>query len=304
MQLDGPLNISLFQTRSAEVDNIESMTPQELRSAISGGRVLEITTTTGCVAGCSYCPQDKFAERQRAISDVKHLSLQDFKRCLARVPAAVDISFSGYSEPWLNPACTEMVEHAYACGHGIRIFTTLVGMNGRDLRRLRAMQFRVFLVHVFDDGTHMDSGLVKRNYVDLMRQLVDADFSSLLFIVMGEVHPDLVGIIPDEALVRSRPPRSRDGDGEKMVGARQPIVGALTCPDERQYRNVLLPNGDVTFCCMDFERRHVLGNLLRDRYKDLFEGAAFCNIADRMNGTDGFLLCRSCEFAEPITLEC
>lgn len=285
------------------MDNIQSMTLQELRSTI-GGRILEVTTTTGCVVGCSYCQQDKFAERQRTISDVKHLSLQDFKRCLARVPAAIDISFSGYSEPWLNPACTEMVEHAYACGHGVRIFTSLVGMNGRDLRRLRALQFRVFLVHVFDDGTHMDSGLVTSNYVDLMRQLVDADISSLLFIVMGEVHPALVDIIPDEALLRSRPPRSRAGSGElKMVEARQQFLGALTCPDERQYRNVLLPNGDVTFCCMDFERRHVLGNLLRDRYKDLFEGATFCNIADRMNGAEGFLLCRSCEFAEPLTSE-
>ncbi|WOH75497.1 SPASM domain-containing protein [Bradyrhizobium sp. NDS-1] len=228
--------------------------------------------------------------------------MQDFKRCLAHVPAAVDISFSGYSQPWLNPACTEMVEHAYACGHGIRIFTTLAGVDGQDLRRLRALQFRVFLVQVVDDCTSMDSGLVTRNYVDLIRQLVDADISSLLFMVMGEVHPELVGIIPDEALVRLRPPRRRAGSGElEMVKARPPIVGTLTCPDERQYRNVLLPNGDVTFCCKDFERRHVLGNLLRDRYEDLFEGATFRNIADRMNGTDGFLLCRSCEFAEPIT---
>ncbi|MET4323571.1 radical SAM/SPASM domain-containing protein [Bradyrhizobium sp. RT5a] len=287
------------------MDNIDAMARQELRSAITGGRILEITTTTGCVVGCSYCPQDKFAERQREISEVKDLSLQDFKRCLARVPAAVDISFSGYSEPWLNPACTEMVEHAYACGHGIRILTSLVGMNGQDLRRLLALQFRVFLVHVFDDGTHMDSSLVRRNYVDLMRQLVDSDISSLLFIVRGEVHPELVDIIPEEVLVRSRPPHSSAGSGElKVVGARQPLVGALACPDERQYRNVLLPNGDVTFCCMDFERRHVLGNLLRDTYKDLFEGASFCEISDRMNGADGFLLCRSCQFAEAITLQC
>ncbi|MER8469440.1 hypothetical protein NKH23_08345 [Mesorhizobium sp. M1328] len=39
---------------------------------------------------------------------------------------------------------------------------------------------------------------------------------------------------------------------------------------------------------MDFERRHVLGNLLRDKYEDLFEESAFCEIVDRMNGTDGF----------------
>ncbi|MER9565666.1 hypothetical protein [Mesorhizobium sp. M0571] len=46
---------------------------------------------------------------------------------------------------------------------------------------------------------------------------------------------------------------------------------------------------------MDFERRHVLGNLLRD--EDLFEGPIFSQIVDRMNGTDGFLLCRMCEYA-------
>ncbi|AMA60039.1 radical SAM/SPASM domain-containing protein [Bradyrhizobium sp. CCGE-LA001] len=278
------------------MDSLHPMSSQGLPSpVISDGRVLEITTTTGCFVGCTYCPQNKFAVRQRAVSHARHLRLEDFKKCLARVPAAVDISFSGYSEPWLNPDCTEMVEHAHASGHGIRISTTLVGMNERDLRRLQALDFRVFLVHVFDDGTYMDGGLVGRHYIDLMRQLIDTDISSLLFIVMGEIHPDLVEIVPYKALIRSRP--LRGGVNPEIVGTRQPIAGALTCPDERQHRNVLLPNGDVTLCCMDFERRHVLGNLLRDSYTDLFEGPAFCEIAERMNGKDGFLACRMCEFA-------
>ncbi|WP_246732557.1 SPASM domain-containing protein [Bradyrhizobium yuanmingense] len=207
----------------------------------------------------------------------------------------LSVSASQAIRSLLNPDSKEMVEHAHASGHGIRISTTLVGMNGRDLRRLQALDFRVFLVHVFDDGTYMDSGLVGRNYIDLMRQLIDADISSLLFIVMGEIHPDLVEIIPYKALIRSRP--LHGGVNPEIVETRQPIAGALTCPDERQHRNVLLPNGDVTLCCMDFERRHVLGNLLRDSYTDLFEGPAFCEIAERMNGKDGFLVCRMCEFA-------
>ncbi|WP_271552983.1 radical SAM/SPASM domain-containing protein [Bradyrhizobium sp. CCBAU 45394] len=290
-----------FWENTLRMNSSRSMSLQDLPSEMPEGKVLEITTTTGCIVGCSYCPQDKFAARQRAVSHAKHLRLEDFKRCLAHVPPAVDISFSGYSEPWLNPDCTEMVEHAHASGHGIRIFTTLVGMNGRDLRRLQALEFRAFLVHVFDDGTYMNSRLVRRKYVDSMRQLVDADMSSLLFIVMGEVHPDLVEIIPEEALIRSRPPSSRGGSvNPKIAEARQPIAGGLTCPDERQHRNVLLPNGDVTLCRMDFERRHVLGNLLRDRYEDLFEGPTFCEIVDRMNGKDGFLCCRICEFAQPM----
>lgn len=98
-----------------------------------------------------------------------------------------------------------MVEHASASGHGIRISTTLIGMNGRDLKRLQALHFRVFLVHVVDDSTYMNSRLVRGKYVDLVRQLVGADISSMLFMVVGNVHPDLVEIIPEKALVRSRP---------------------------------------------------------------------------------------------------
>lgn len=53
------------------------MSSQDLPcSVIPDGKVLEITTTTGCVVGCSYCPQDKFAARQRAVSHAKYLLLK------------------------------------------------------------------------------------------------------------------------------------------------------------------------------------------------------------------------------------
>ncbi|WP_198293156.1 radical SAM/SPASM domain-containing protein [Cupriavidus sp. UYPR2.512] len=231
---------------------------------------------------------------------MKHLCLEDFKQCVARVPTAVDISFAGYSEPWLNPDCTEMVEHAYMRGHGVRIFTTLVGMSRCDLGRLRALRFRAFVVHVFDDGVYMNSRLVSGKYLDLIRQLVNSDIPSIRFVVLGELHPDIAGIIPAAALYHTLPLSSRGGSVDpKIVEPRKSVVGALACAEERQYRNVLLPNGDVTLCCMDFERRHVLGNLLHDEYNDLFEGPVFRDIQDRMQGMDGFLLCRMCEFAEP-----
>ncbi|WP_342724006.1 SPASM domain-containing protein [Bradyrhizobium sp. B097] len=273
---------------------------QDLRAVNPSGRVLEITTTAGCIVRCSYCPQDKFANRQRPVSQAKHLGLGDFKRCLARVPTNIDISFAGYSEPWLHPECTRMVEHAYARGHGIRIFTTVVGMNGSDVRRLQMLRFQAFVVHVLDDGTYMNSRLVGKTYLNVMRRLVDANIPSIRFVVFGKIHPDLADIIPARALARLRPLSSRRGRIDpSIIKPREPIIGTLTCTGERQFRNVLLPNGDITLCYMDFERRHILGNLLRVEYEDLFEGPIFHEIANRMHGTDGFLLCRTCEFAKP-----
>ncbi|MGY4567997.1 MULTISPECIES: radical SAM/SPASM domain-containing protein [Bradyrhizobium] len=278
------------------------MVLQSLRAANPGRRVLEITTTAGCIVRCSYCAQDKFADRQRPVSQAKHLGLQDFERCLARLPTDTDISFAGYSEPWLHPECTRMVEHVYARGHDIRIFTTLVGMNGSDVRRLQMLQLSAFVVHVPDDGTYMNSRLVGKSYLNVMRRLVEANIPSIRFVVLGKVHPDLADIIPAKALERLRPLSSRRGRLDlNTIKPRQPIVGTLTCIGKQQYRNVLLPNGDVTLCCMDFERRHVLGNLLRDEYEDLFEGPVFREVVDRMNGMDGFLLCRMCEYANPQT---
>src|SRR5215471_19681831 len=91
-------------------------------------RVLEITTVSGCAVACTYCPERTFATIQRSVSNQTLMSLEVFEKCLATVPADVEISFSGYSEPWLNRSCTTMVKHAHAKGHGLRIFTTLAGM--------------------------------------------------------------------------------------------------------------------------------------------------------------------------------
>ncbi|WP_233443033.1 radical SAM/SPASM domain-containing protein [Bradyrhizobium brasilense] len=278
------------------------MVLQSLRAVNPGRRVLEITTTAGCIVRCSYCSQDKFADRQRPVSLAKHLGLHDFERCLARVPTATDISFAGYSEPWLHPSCTSMVEHAYARGHDIRIFTTLVGMNGSDVRRLQMLQFRAFVVHVPDDGSYMNRRLVGKSYLNVMGQLLEADIPSIRFVVLGTIHPALADIIPAKKLERLRPLSSTRGRLDPdIIKPRRPVIGALTCLGKQQYRNILLPNGDVTLCCMDFERRHVLGNLLRDEYEHLFEGTIFREVVDRMNGMAGFLLCRRCEFANSQT---
>ena len=53
---------------------------------------------------------------------------------------------------------------------------------------------------------------------------------------------------------------------------------------EKVYHNVLLPNGDMTLCCMDYGLKHILGNLYKQEYKD---------IAPVYN--EPFELCKYCE---------
>ena len=59
----------------------------------------------------------------------------------------------------------------------------------------------------------------------------------------------------------------------KTVTAAAKPSGKLRC--DRIYQNVLLPNGDVVLCCMDWSAEHVLGNLKRDRFEDLYRSETF-----------------------------
>ncbi len=50
--------------------------------------------------------------------------------------------------------------------------------------------------------------------------------------------------------------------------------------------NVLLPNGDVVLCCMDFGLRHVLGNLKTDSYSTIINSEERKNILKSMSVGD------------------
>jgi radical SAM protein with 4Fe4S-binding SPASM domain len=72
--------------------------------------------------------------------------------------------------------------------------------------------------------------------------------------------------------------------------------GKLQC--DRIYQNVLLPNGDVVLCCMDWSAEHVLGNLKRDRFEDLYRSETFRRVMRGLKDPDIDLLCRTCYMAQ------
>jgi hypothetical protein len=225
-------------------------------SARSIYRVLEITTVAGCAVACTYCPERTFATIQRSVSSQTLMSLEVFDKCLATVPADVDISFSGYAEPWLNRSCTTMVKHAHTKGHGLRIFTTLAGMTLQQLEEVVATNPKLFVVHLFDDGQYMNGRFVNERYLSVLRRLAGIDAPWLQFLAFGTVHREVQSIVPPDKITTTYPLISRAGSvNSQIVPAPAPLSGPILCTETRQFRNVLLPNGDVTLCCMDYQRR-------------------------------------------------
>jgi hypothetical protein len=73
----------------------------------------------------------------------------------------------------------------------------------------------------------------------------------------------------------------------------------LTCRSTPFYdRNVLLPNGDVVLCCMDYDLNHVIGNLLTQTYEEIFAGEKLAEII-KMNEDPKFNKCH--KYTQPET---
>ena len=65
-------------------------------------------------------------------------------------------------------------------------------------------------------------------------------------------------------------------EGKQIVSRKS---GSIMCSAAPQLNhNVLLPNGDVVLCCMDYSIKHTIGNLLNDDYEKLFKSSAINNI--------------------------
>jgi radical SAM protein with 4Fe4S-binding SPASM domain len=74
----------------------------------------------------------------------------------------------------------------------------------------------------------------------------------------------------------------------------------VECTRQKEYHaNVLLPNGDVILCCMDYALKHKLGNLLEQSYEEILNSQELEHL-NKLNNDIGFsdkTLCKSCNDA-------
>ncbi|MFH1680672.1 MAG: radical SAM/SPASM domain-containing protein [Candidatus Eisenbacteria bacterium] len=267
-------------------------------------RGLEITTCIGCSIRCVYCPQDQFMSAYFRGRKAKSLSLDVFRACLDKVPLDVEIDFSSYAEPWLNPECTKMVLYAHEKGYRIRAFTTAVGMGESDVDALGKVPFSHFDLHLPDNKGYMKIR-VDDEYLSVIRRLITSNIRNLSYNcrLFGRddegLHPkvkevfDRAGVSPDITRWKINT-RAGNIDIESRPRVEK-IRGRLgRCP--HLVRNMLLPNGDVALCCMDWGLRHVLGNLLETDYESLFKGREYRAIIGGHKAIDSDILCRTCEW--------
>ena len=272
---------------------------------------MEISTNVACRVQCDFCPQELHIEQysnKNNLNDISYgqptqMSFDTFKKCLSTIPKSVIISFAGYTEPWLNPDCSKMVLYAYENGYTIEVFTTLVGMKLEDIDQFKHIPFTNFHLHLPDEK-NIAKIAVNNDYLNVFKKIL-SDIPGVTGMSMGNMHQkirEVLGkdLLPDVMINRA--------GNVKLVKPTPKKIGPLVCNRDSKLdlldivdENVLLPNGDVGLCCMDYGLQHIIGNLLELSYDSLFKTDMYMEFEKKQKSHDENILCRFCDEAIPVS---
>lgn len=281
------------------------------RTAIREKAMIEVTTVIGCGVDCRYCPQKLLTSRyfERDRNRKSRMTVDDFRVYLKHTPANCELVFCGMSEPFLNKDCMEMIKMACDAGRDVSLFTTLVGLSFAELQRLPAFPIRYVTLHAADKFNHAKIQADEEYYrkIEFIINAKKLNGAPFVDAINTQVEPDahvaklcegkyeILTSLHDRA---GNLEASGDGNLDKCY---QVLEGKkIYCYTHGLDLNnhVLLPDGTLVLCNMDFGLRHQLGNLLQDDYETIRHGEEMQRILRAMDGDSSIdLLCRSCFLA-------
>ena len=248
------------------------------RNPTSPCRFLQISTVKTCSMNCyPYCPQLKFREAYGNRADF--LSFDDFALALSKTPKDVQITFSGFAEPFLNIRALDMIELARSEGFRVALFSTLVGLRAEKVEKLKD-SLDYFCIHLPDDR-----GIAHIPMNDGHKETLMAAFQTLKI--------DDYSRMSDEFGFNDRA-----GSCDKMK--HRHVKGPFFCQMLITPQPVMLPDMRMTFCCQDFQLHHIIGDMRTQTFDEITKGEEFKNIAANRWRWDGDTICRSCLIARPL----
>jgi radical SAM protein with 4Fe4S-binding SPASM domain len=265
---------------------------------------LEITTVAGCGIKCSYCPQDSFVSKYD--SDIKKLSLENFNYILNKLPNSTRIHFTGFSEPFFHKDCFKMVELSKDRGHYIRISTTLYRASQDNINTILNRKYNNIILHLPVNDNSMNL-IIDNNYIHNVEKCLQSLENSDAIVFFGsEPHSSIQSLLSKtRAKISFLTPdyfrwNSRAGNVSAFKKIDNTCNIAIKCSTNKIKQHVLLPNGDVYLCCMDWSMEHKLGNLIEQSYEEITNSKTYKHIVDSLTNNKSNTLCWRCEHAKPL----
>lgn len=207
---------------------------------------VEFTLAIGCPVNCQkFCPQEVLVKNYG--KGTRLMSLENFTVMLDNIPKNVMIDFSGFCEPCVNPSFSQMAKHALQKGYRIHVATTLQGASNQTVKDLLDLKYEGFVLHL-PDGRYSNFQLTseyKENIFCIMQGIPNIQYITMNDLFISNERENLCrGILPKP----------------RRVGF---------CRKTSSPQLVVMPDGRVQTCDMDFKLEYTLGNLLDTPYEAL-----------------------------------
>lgn len=280
------------------------------REDLRDSKVLEVSTIMGCSVNCHYCPQKLFLQmyykdnkdRQRV------MTLDNFKTILAHTPQDCIIDFSGMTEPFNNPDCIRMIEMACDAGRKVYLFTTLAEVDEETVDKLITLPVYYVTLHVADKLGYAYIPTTESYYrnVEKVIRAKKPDGRPFIDFINAQADPEeRVAEIVGEYYEVMRSVQNRAGNVEDDTAQHRERViepgekiKCCFCGDDLS-NSVVLPDGTLLLCNMDYGMKHVLGNLYEEDYDTARSKGELQRVIRALNCEEEMdeLLCRSCLLA-------
>ena len=267
--------------------------------------VLQITAQIGCKIDCRYCPQRLFIQKYTQDATREYsMTLELFKQYVGQTEKDVIIDFAGFSEPFFNPECIQMIRYAHEKGHEIELFTTLVGLDKDGFEQIKDIPFREVVLHIPDKNRNSKIDVTK-DYMELLDMVLCtskpdgrpfADWASC----HGEIADEVKDIVAGKIRVISQLHDRAGNLGDDKLEQKHGLRGKITCSNtvaEYHNHNVLLPDGTILLCDSDWGMEHVLGNLEIEKNSDILKGEVIKEVYHNRQSENGCVICRNCCYA-------
>jgi hypothetical protein len=230
-----------------------------------------------------------------------------FRKCLSHLPHECNIAFCGMSEPFLNKNCSDMILEAVNNEKHVELYTTLVGATLDDIKKIWDFPIDYVNIHLSDRNGNAKIP-VTDEYLQLLTEVLEHNKKDGTSFVnecssQGEPCEEVNAICRDKFDIYTVLHDRAGNLGSSSLIHKENKFGRLSCTQcgQEYNRNILLPDGTVVLCCMDYGLKHVLGNLTEQTYEEIIQGEEMALIKQGIMGDEGIdILCRRCSFAHQI----
>ncbi len=275
---------------------------------------LELTAVIGCKSQCKYCPQDIFVRRYFETGDVsfkpKELTLENCKNYLSTVPGDLRISLAGFSEPLSIDGIVDIYKWLVGGGRLVEVHTSLYNVKKDTLKGIMDVGIDFIQLHIPDKYalTKIELNLEYKNKLRYVLSHLKSTNAFIVVTCLGDPPDELAEIISKydnitaknigNLYINDRAGLIQNGTAFKS----QYYPGRIHCCKSIKSLNntVLLPDGSLALCCMDFGLDNVLGNLRHNTYSEILNGEKANEIRRKMDAEGEDFICRHCEFAVPL----